>query len=202
MVYSTRRFVLCLTYVILFLCFSVLLALRLPRLGKRANLSAFCTFVRFVLVWICRVPLPLVVWEGLRFVIMALSGLFSYLFIFDCIYIITLPVTPSKQKKTFWHMPPAYTSPQSKQSLPYPVIKHKGPHIRSIPTLFVPWSGALLWLFLGIQTFICANFYTNEQNICNTVNCFAHMVVPLLIRKCLIGCSLSLSINRKSNVTY
>ena len=35
--------------VILFLCFSVLLALRLPRLGKRANLSAFRTFVRFVL---------------------------------------------------------------------------------------------------------------------------------------------------------
>ena len=33
MVYSTRRFVL--PYVILFLCFSVLLALRLPRLGKR-----------------------------------------------------------------------------------------------------------------------------------------------------------------------
>ena len=36
--------------VILFLCFSVLLVLRLPRLGKRANLSAFRTFVRFVLV--------------------------------------------------------------------------------------------------------------------------------------------------------
>ena len=36
--------------VILFLCFSVLLVLRLPRLGERANLSAFRTFVRFVLV--------------------------------------------------------------------------------------------------------------------------------------------------------
>ena len=46
--------------VILFLYFSVLLALRLPRLGKReANLSAFRTFVRFVIVWICRFPLPL-----------------------------------------------------------------------------------------------------------------------------------------------
>ena len=45
--------------VILFLCFSVLLVLRLPRLRKRANLSAFRTFVRFVLVWICRFPLPL-----------------------------------------------------------------------------------------------------------------------------------------------
>ena len=65
--------------VILFLCFSVLLVLRLPRLGKR-ELSAFRTFVRFVLVWICRFPYPLGVWEGLRFVIVALPGLFSYLF--------------------------------------------------------------------------------------------------------------------------
>ena len=62
------------------LVFSVLLALRLPRLGERANLSAFRTFFRFVLVWICRFPLPLSVWEGLRIVIMALPGLFSYLF--------------------------------------------------------------------------------------------------------------------------
>ena len=57
--------------VILFSCFSVLLALQLPHLGKRerANLSAFRTFVRFVLVWIWRVPLPLCVWEGLWFVL-------------------------------------------------------------------------------------------------------------------------------------
>ena len=47
---------------------------------ERANLSAFRTIVRFVLVWICRFPLPLGVWEGLRLVIVALSGLFSYLF--------------------------------------------------------------------------------------------------------------------------
>ena len=46
---------------------------------ERANLSAFRMFVRFVLVWICRFPLPLGVWEGLRFVIVALPGLFSYL---------------------------------------------------------------------------------------------------------------------------
>ena len=45
---------------------------------ERANLSAFRTFVRFVLVWICRFPLG--VWEGLRFAIVALPGLFSYLF--------------------------------------------------------------------------------------------------------------------------
>ena len=48
--------------VILFLCFSVILVLRLPRLGKeRANLSAF----QFALVWFCLFPLPLGVWEGL-----------------------------------------------------------------------------------------------------------------------------------------
>ena len=47
---------------------------------ERANLGAFRTFVRFVLVWICWFPLPLGVWEGLRFVIVALPGLFSYLF--------------------------------------------------------------------------------------------------------------------------
>ena len=40
---------------------------------ERANLSAFCTFVRFVLVWICRFPLPLGVWEGL--------WIFGFLFI-------------------------------------------------------------------------------------------------------------------------
>ena len=67
--------------VILFLCFSVLLVLRLPRLGReRANLSAFRTFVRFVLVWICRFLLPLGIWEGLRFVIVALPGLFLFPF--------------------------------------------------------------------------------------------------------------------------
>ena len=33
-------------------------------------------------IWICRFPLPLGVWEGLRLVIVALPGLFSYLFFF------------------------------------------------------------------------------------------------------------------------
>ena len=49
---------------------------------ERANLSAFRRFVRFVLVWICRFPFPLGVWEGLLFVIVALPGLFSYIFFF------------------------------------------------------------------------------------------------------------------------
>ena len=48
--------------------------------GEGAGLGAFRVFVRFVLVWICRFPLPLGVWEGLRFVIVALPGLFSFFF--------------------------------------------------------------------------------------------------------------------------
>ena len=71
----------CLTLCHFVLVFFSPLTFRLPRLGEeRANLSAFRTFVRFVLVWICRFPLPLGVWEGLRFVIVELPGLFSYLF--------------------------------------------------------------------------------------------------------------------------
>ena len=66
---------------ILFLCFFSPFSIAITLLGEeRANLSAFRTFVRFVLVWICRFPLPLGVWEGLRFVIVALPGLFSPLF--------------------------------------------------------------------------------------------------------------------------
>ena len=57
------------------------LSIEINSLGEeRANLSAFRTFVRFVLIWICRFPLPLGVREGLQFVIVALPGLFSYLF--------------------------------------------------------------------------------------------------------------------------
>ena len=47
---------------------------------ERANLSAFRMFVQFALIWYCLFPLPLDVWKGLRFVILALPGLFSYLF--------------------------------------------------------------------------------------------------------------------------
>ena len=47
---------------------------------ERAKLSVFRTFVRFLPVWICRFPLPLSVWEELRFVIVTLLGRFSYLF--------------------------------------------------------------------------------------------------------------------------
>ena len=80
-VYSTRRFVLCLTLCHFVLVFFSPFSIMITSIGEeRANFSAFHTFVRFVLVWICRLLLPLGVWEGLRFVIVALPGLFSYLF--------------------------------------------------------------------------------------------------------------------------
>ena len=84
-VYSTRRFVLCLSLCYFVLVFFSPFSIAITSLGKkRANLSAFRTFVRFMLVWFCRFPLPLGVWEGLRFVIVALPGLFSYLLFCDC----------------------------------------------------------------------------------------------------------------------
>ena len=80
MVYSTRRFVVCLSVCHFVLVFFSPFSIAITSLGEeRANLSAFQTFVRFVLVWICRFSLPLGVWEGLRFVSVALPGLFSYL---------------------------------------------------------------------------------------------------------------------------
>ena len=80
------QFVLCLTLCHFVLVFFSPFSIAITSLGEeRANLSAFHTFVQFVLVWICRFPLPLSVWEGLRFVIVALPGLFSYLFFdFPC----------------------------------------------------------------------------------------------------------------------
>ena len=81
-VYSTRRFVVCLSMCHFVLVFFSPFSIAITSLGEeRVNLNAFRTFVRFVLVWICRFPLPLGVWEGLRFVIVALPGLFSYLFL-------------------------------------------------------------------------------------------------------------------------
>ena len=65
MVYSTRRLVLsfglCYFVLAVFIAFSI----AITSLGEeRANLSAFRTFVRFVLVWICRFPLPPVSGKG------------------------------------------------------------------------------------------------------------------------------------------
>ena len=75
---STRRFVLCLTLCHFVLVFCSPFSIAITSLWEeKANLSTFRMFVRFVLVWVCRFPLPLGVWEGLRFVIVALPGLFS-----------------------------------------------------------------------------------------------------------------------------
>ena len=84
MVYSTRRFVLCLTECYFVLVFFSPFSIAITSLGEeRVNLSAFRTFFRFALVWFCLFSLPLGVWEGLRFVIVALPGLFSYLVLFQ-----------------------------------------------------------------------------------------------------------------------
>ena len=69
---------LCYFILVFFSPFSITITL----LGEeRANLCAFRMFVRFELVWFCLFPLLLGVWEGLWFVIVALPGLFSYLFL-------------------------------------------------------------------------------------------------------------------------
>ena len=72
----------CMSYLVPFCsCVFSPFSIAVTSLGEeRANLSAFRMFDRLVFVWIIRFPLPLDVWEGLRFVIVALPGLFSYLF--------------------------------------------------------------------------------------------------------------------------
>ena len=80
-VYYKRRFVLCLSLSYFVLVFFNPFSITITSLGEeRAILSAFRTFVRFVLVLFCLFPLPLGVWEGLLLVIVTLPGLFSYLF--------------------------------------------------------------------------------------------------------------------------
>ena len=70
MVYSTRRFVLYLTlwhfvlvlffFFLFFFVFFNLFSIAITSFREdRANLGAFRMFVRFVLVWIRRLPLPL-----------------------------------------------------------------------------------------------------------------------------------------------
>ena len=90
MVYSTRRFVLCLALCYFVLVFFSPFSIAITSLGEeRASLGAFRTFVRFAFVWFCLFPLPLCVWEGLRFVIVALPGFFSCLFFFFFFFVAT-----------------------------------------------------------------------------------------------------------------
>ena len=89
--------------VILFLFFFLSpFSIAITSLGEeRANLSAFRTFVRFVLVWICRFPLPLSVWEGpfFTFVFRLVSqgslcfGIVTFPGSLYLIYILLLPAT-------------------------------------------------------------------------------------------------------------
>ena len=89
-VYSTRRFVLCLNLCYFVLVFFSPFSIAITSFREECYLSAFRTFVQFVLVWFCRFPFPLGVWEGLRFVIVALPGLFSYFFFNKLIYSINI----------------------------------------------------------------------------------------------------------------
>ena len=70
---------------------------------ERTNCSAFRTFVRFALVWFCLFPLPLGVWEGLRFVIVALPGLFSYLFFNSSVTVFKTPFPVGEQNFEILH---------------------------------------------------------------------------------------------------
>ena len=89
MVYSTRRFVLCLSLCYFVLVFFSPLSIAITSLGeKRANLSAFRTSVRFELVWFCLFLLPLGVLERMQFVIVALRVAFLGLFYYLLFYII------------------------------------------------------------------------------------------------------------------
>ena len=57
-VYSTRRFVLCLNLCYFVLVFFSPFSIAITSFGEECYLSAFRTFVQFVLVWFCRFPLP------------------------------------------------------------------------------------------------------------------------------------------------
>ena len=102
MVYSTRRFVVCLSVCHFVIVFFSPFSIAITSLGEeRANPSAFRTFVQFVLVWICWFSLPLGVWEGLRFVIEALPGLFSYFFLHTTPVVFVPCGDPRKSPRTF-----------------------------------------------------------------------------------------------------
>ena len=67
------------SYLVLFCsCVFSPFSIAITSLGEeRPNLSAFRMFVRSAFVWFCLFPLPFCVLERLRFVIVALPGLFS-----------------------------------------------------------------------------------------------------------------------------
>ena len=91
----------------LFLCLSVLLALRLACFGKRQLiLVCFVRLFDLYLFLICRFPLPLGVWEGLWFVIVALSALFLTVFSHQDIHANTYNETCSiYENSSIMHIP-------------------------------------------------------------------------------------------------
>ena len=70
-----RRFVLCLALCYFVLVFFSPFSIAITSHGKRELVGSF---LRFALVWFCLFLLPLGVWEGLRFVLVAVPGLLSY----------------------------------------------------------------------------------------------------------------------------
>ena len=98
MVYSTRRFVLSLALCYLVIVFFSPFSIAITSLGEEmANFSAFRTFVRFAFVWFCLLPFPLRACDGLRFVIVALPGLLSYMIgeILFCVFISCCSMLPT-----------------------------------------------------------------------------------------------------------
>ena len=77
-VYFMRRFVLCLTLYYFVLVFFSPFSIAITSLGERELiLVLFVRLFDLCVVWFCRFTLPLGVWEGLRFLIVAFPGLFS-----------------------------------------------------------------------------------------------------------------------------
>ena len=84
---------LCLTLCYFVLVFFSPFSIAITSLGEERANCAFRTFVRFVFVWFCRFPLPLYVWEGLWFVIVAFLGLFSYSFFIIRVLMLYMPIS-------------------------------------------------------------------------------------------------------------
>ena len=138
---------------------------------ERAKLSAFRTFVRFLPVWICRFPLPLSVWEELRFVIVTLLGLFSYLF-FQFDQAPGLPNCTISQKHLttvdffFFFFFFTYTTHiinrhQNNTTL-HTQFWRKSPHVGTVGELY--WY--ITWLACSVNQFNTLSIYTqpNEEN--------------------------------------
>ena len=77
-------------------CSCIFQSFYLPRLEKRELiLVLFVRLLRFALIWFCPFSLSLFICDGLRLVIVALSGHFLYLFLFwQFVILVLLLVDP------------------------------------------------------------------------------------------------------------